>query len=182
MKRVIKIALTAIAAVLLLYTALSVVGAVLIMRIPRLRFTGTPASVGLPYNDVSFSSRYSSITLKGWFIHGNSPQVVLIVHGGFETRIDQNVDTYGLIRDLADKGYSVLTFDLRGRGESAGTGLSMETNQNDIGGAVDYLKSLGYSGNNISDWFLLRRRHVSNIPEFRKYRCCSAGWMLRHRS
>ena len=75
--------------------------------------------------------------------------MILVVHGGFQNRIDEIVDTLGLAHDLVNRGYNVLLFDFRGRGESTGKGLSMLTNEQDIGGAVDYLKSKGYTAVNI---------------------------------
>jgi pimeloyl-ACP methyl ester carboxylesterase len=69
---------------------------------------------------------------------------MLVVHGGFENRIDENVDTLPLVRDLVAKGYSVLTFDLRGRGESEGRGLTLSNIEPDVGGAMDYLEGRGF--------------------------------------
>jgi len=149
MLRIYKIALRIIASFVVLYLILSILGAVLVMHIPRLPVTGSPTSFGLAYSDVSFPSRDNSITLKGWYLPGQGTHVILIVHGGFQNRIDDVVNTLGLAHDLINKGYNVLLFDLRGRGESTGKGLSMLTNEQDIGGAIDYLKSKGYTTANI---------------------------------
>jgi pimeloyl-ACP methyl ester carboxylesterase len=149
MRRLIKITLSVFAALGLLYIILCIVGAVLAMSIPRHAVSASPASLGLAFIDVSFPSRDTSTTLQGWFLPGDADKVILIVHGGFEPRLDANVDTLNLTHDLVEKGFSVLLFDLRGRGKSAGTGLSLLTNGQDIGGAVDYLKSTGYTAQNI---------------------------------
>jgi uncharacterized protein len=150
MSRIFKIALKIIATFVALYIVLTILGAVLVMRIPRLPVNGSPAAVGLTYSDVSFPSRNNRITLKGWYLTGEGDKVILVVHGGFQNRIDDVVDTLGLAHDLVNRGYNVLLFDLCGRGESTGKGLSMITNEQDIGGAVDYLHSLGYPTANIN--------------------------------
>ena len=120
------------------------------MRIPRLPLEDTPISVGLDYEDVSFGSRGDSVLLKGWYIPGDNNAVILIVHGGFQNRVNDNVDTLGLSRDLFEQGFNLLLFDLRGRGESEGKGQALSNIEKDIGGAVDYLKDRGYSSSNIS--------------------------------
>ena len=138
-----------LAAVAFLYVSLSFVGGALAMRIPRLPLVGSPASVGLDYQDVSFPARSDRTALKGWYIPGQGESAIIVVHGGTQNRVDENVDTLGLARDLAGKGYDVLLFDLRGRGESAGRGRALTNVEPDIGGAVDYLKSRGYAEGSI---------------------------------
>jgi pimeloyl-ACP methyl ester carboxylesterase len=149
MPRIYKITLRIIAASVVFYVVLTILGAILVMHIPRLPVNGSPSSVGLAYSDVSFPSRDNRITLKGWFLPGQGERVILVILGGFQNRIDDVVDTLGLAHDLVNKGYNVLLFDFRGRGESTGKGLSMLNNEQDIGGAVDYLKSQGFSTSNI---------------------------------
>lgn len=139
-----KLAVKIIAIVFAVYVALSVLGAILTMDIPRIPVRDSPTSVALEYQDVSFPSRGDGIVLKGWFLPGQGDTVLLIVHGGFQNRIDYDIDTLGLSRDLVQKGYNILLFDLRGRGESEGKGRTLLNTESDIGGAVDYLKSKGY--------------------------------------
>ena len=143
MPRIYKITLRIIAVFVVFYVVLAMLGAILVMHILRLPINGSPSSVGLAYSDVSFPSRDNRITLKGWFLPGQGERVILVVLGGFQNRIDDVVDTLGLAHDLVNKGYNILLFDFRGRGESTGNGLSMLNNEQDIGEAVDYLKSQG---------------------------------------
>jgi pimeloyl-ACP methyl ester carboxylesterase len=120
------------------------------MRIPRLPLETTPTSVGLEYKNVSFESREDNVLLKGWFIPGRSQVSIIIVHGGFQNRVDDNVDTLGLAKDLNKAGYNLLLFDLRGRGESEGTGKALSHIEKDIGGAFDYVKHCGYAADSIA--------------------------------
>jgi pimeloyl-ACP methyl ester carboxylesterase len=100
--------------------------------------------VGLVFQDVSFASRVDRVELKGWFLPSDSDSVLLIVHGGFQNRVDPIVHTLELSRDLVNRGYNILLFDLRGRGESQGEARSLSNMERDIGGAIDYLNSRGY--------------------------------------
>jgi hypothetical protein len=84
----VKIALRIISIVVILYIGLSILGAILMMQIPRLPVNDSPASVGLAYSDVSFPTRGDHITLKGWYLPGQGDSAILIVHGGFQNRIE----------------------------------------------------------------------------------------------
>ena len=140
-----------IAAVLVLYGGLSVFGAIAAMRVPRLPLdlNSSPDSVGLAYGDVTFTSRDDGVTLRGWHLPAGGDSVVMVVHGGYQNRLDDNVNTLGLAADLVAAGYDVLLFDLRGRGQSEGKGLTLSNVERDIGGAVDYLKGQGYPAGRI---------------------------------
>jgi dienelactone hydrolase len=133
-----------IAAVLVVYFGLSAYGARETMLIPRLPLEESPESTGLIYEDIEFQSCGDNTILKGWYMPGNRDNVILMVNGGFQNRLDDNVDTLGLTGALVQKGYSVLLFDQRGRGESGGKGLALSNIDQDIGGAIDFLKEKGH--------------------------------------
>ncbi len=133
-----------IAAVLVVYFGLSAYGAGQTMLIPRLPLEGNPGSAGLIYEDIEFQSRGDNTILRGWYMPGSRDDVILIVNGGFQNRLDDNVGTLGLTGALVQKGYSVLLFDQRGRGESDGKGLALSNIDQDIGGAIDFLKEKGH--------------------------------------
>ncbi len=139
-----QITLIVLGALLVVYIGLSVYGAWRAMNVPHFPLITSPTSVGLNYEDVSFSSRDGGVKLRGWYLPGEGDKAILIVNGGFQNRVDDNVDTLSLTRDLVRKGYSVLLFDFRGRGESGGKGQALSNIEYDIGGAVDYLGSRGY--------------------------------------
>jgi len=144
-----KAVLIIIAVFLVLYMGLSIYGARAAMKIPRLPLNDSPSSVGLNYQNVAFASRVDNVLLRGWYIRGENDFVIIIVHGGFQNRVDYDVDTLGLARDLSKKGFSLLLFDLRGRGESEGKGRTLLNIEHDLGGAVDYLKQRGYTAESI---------------------------------
>jgi pimeloyl-ACP methyl ester carboxylesterase len=135
----------AFSVILALYVGVSILGASAAMHIPRIPLNGSPADVGLRYQDAFFNSRVDNIPLEGWFIPSSGDSAIIIVHGGFQNRVDPTVDTLDLARDLVAKGYNILLFDLRGRGNSGGIGRSLTNADRDIGGAVDYLINKGYT-------------------------------------
>ena len=146
-RRLLRLTAIVIAAILIVYIGLSIYGAKKAMEIPRLPLNNSPSSIGLDYENVSFKSRDDNVLLRGWYIPNSGNYVIVIVHGGFQNRVDDNVDTLALTHDLVKKGYNVLLFDLRGRGESEGKGLALSNIELDIGGAVDYLTGRGVPSN-----------------------------------
>ena len=144
--RLVKIIAIVVAAILVVYVGLSIFGAHEAMEIPRLPLDEnvSPASVGLAYEDVSFNSRDDAVVLRGWYLPADGDYAIIIVHGGFQHRLDDNVDTLNLAHDLVAEGYNILLFDLRGRGESEGEGRSLSNIERDVGGAFDYMMSEGY--------------------------------------
>src|SRR6202158_3889115 len=109
----------------------------------------TPASLGLRFANVSFPSRNDHITLKGWFIPGVLPdgrltadRVIVTIHGTRTNREDPGAHLLELTAALARNGFGVLTFDMRGMGESPAAPLSMgNLEQRDVLGAVDFLRT-----------------------------------------
>jgi pimeloyl-ACP methyl ester carboxylesterase len=148
-KQLFKSVAIVMAVIMVVYTGLSIFGAWKTMDIPRLPLTDSPASRGLIYRDISFKSRDDGVLLKGWYLPGSGDSVLLIVNGGYQNRVDENADTLGLAAGMVGKGYNVMLFDLRGRGESEGEGQALSNIEKDIGGAVDYIKGRGYGPENI---------------------------------
>jgi pimeloyl-ACP methyl ester carboxylesterase len=144
-----KITAIVLGVLLVLYLGISWYGSRTAMEIPRLPVVYNPAELGVPYEDVAFKSRGDNITLNGWFIPGENKDVIVFVNGGFQNRIDDNSDTGGIARALAEKGHNVLLWDMRGRGESEGQGRTLSNIDEDVGGAVDYLESRGFGAGDI---------------------------------
>jgi pimeloyl-ACP methyl ester carboxylesterase len=149
--RLIKTIAIVVAAILVVYVGLSVFGAHKAMGIPRLPLDEgvSPTDVGLAYEDVSFNSRVDNVLLRGWYLPAEGDCAIIIVHGGFQNRLDDDVNTLELARDLVAKGYNILLFDLRGRGESEGKGQALSNIERDIGGAFDYVIGEGYPAERI---------------------------------
>lgn len=140
--KVIAAAVLTLAVVLYLAIALAMVyGAT---RPERKPFEAQPGDFALQYEDVSFSPRDGSLTLRGWLLSGTPGKPYLIfVHGIGDQR------TGNAALDLASRlihrdGYNVLVFDLRAQGTSDGDFVSAgEFERLDVLGAYDYLVSRG---------------------------------------
>ncbi|MBE2219915.1 MAG: alpha/beta fold hydrolase [Anaerolineae bacterium] len=75
----------------------------------------TPADFGLDYEEVTFETA-NGLTLHGWYIPGENEAAVMLLHGINGNRLSM----LGLAKGLAEAGYGVLLFDLRGHGDSDG--------------------------------------------------------------
>jgi pimeloyl-ACP methyl ester carboxylesterase len=125
-----------LAALAVVYTGLSVYAAMSSMPAERRPVPEPPG--GIIYKDVSFP--VGDLTLYGWYFPGGEHGIV-VVNGGAWPRVDPEANTIGLTRDLVGAGFSVLLFDMRGRGESDGKALTMVHASKDIGAAVEFMKS-----------------------------------------
>jgi fermentation-respiration switch protein FrsA (DUF1100 family) len=104
----------------------------------RTQVIGTPAEAGLTYQDVTLTTA-DGLKLVGWYIPGRQPEAIILVHG-----LDANRSA--LIAHaalLAEAGYPVLLFDLRGHGQSEGVEVTYGFREAlDVQAAVDYLLAL----------------------------------------
>jgi hypothetical protein len=137
------------------YVGISSAMAAGLTRTTRVRSEETPESIGLDYRDVSFTSRGGDARLSGWIITpesgSDSPQTtargtswVIMVHGDNTNRSDAKTGMLGIARALNRRGFGILMFDLRGRGDSpAAMSSSGYFERLDLQGASDYLVSKG---------------------------------------
>lgn len=116
------------------------------LKLPRFPLDKTPDSVGLTYESVSFPSRSDSTLLRGWYLPGKRSLTLIIANGGAQNRVDAETGTLEISHDLVERGYNLLLFDFRGRGESEGDGYHLVHSEKDLGGAVDYLRKRFPSG------------------------------------
>ncbi|MBI4281909.1 MAG: alpha/beta hydrolase [Chloroflexi bacterium] len=87
--------------------------------------------------EVSFPSR-DGTPLAGWFIPGESPKTIILLHGFTDIR-DKMLPHASFLHEA---GYSVLLFDFRSRGQSAGDAVTLGYyERGDVQGAVQYLKT-----------------------------------------
>ena len=89
-------------------------------RPKRMRVTGSPADLHLDHEDVVFAAA-DGVALYGWYLESPGARAsVVIVHDNGGMRSDPAVGLIELQRDYSRAGLNVLSFDLRGRGESSG--------------------------------------------------------------
>jgi hypothetical protein len=129
-----------IGVVILVYVILSTLAAYVLVRIPRLPLKDNPSSIGLAYEDVSFPSRKDNLLLKGWYIPGIKKFTIILITGMRQNRVDYRINSLNMAKGFVEKGFNVLFFDQRGRGESEGQGIVLTHFERDIGGAVDFIR------------------------------------------
>ena len=116
-----------------------------ITRVIREPVRQSPADVGVEYEDVTFSSAVDGLTLRGWWVAGGEEdRCLILVHGGERHRADPYIGMLNVAKDLVGKGYSLLLFDMRARGESEGKRSSVGYyERRDLLGAIEYVLGRG---------------------------------------
>jgi fermentation-respiration switch protein FrsA (DUF1100 family) len=116
-----------------------------ITKVERVSVTDHPSQLGLPWEDVAFTSRGDGIPLSGWYLPtAADDRCVILVQGTGHHRNSPQITALRLGGDLVDHGFSVLLFDFRARGESGGNRSSEgDREQWDVFGAIDYVTERG---------------------------------------
>jgi pimeloyl-ACP methyl ester carboxylesterase len=133
-----------------LYAIICVYMALTLTRPDRHPFAHVPEQFGLAYESVAFPSRIDALPLRGWLLHppAGTPthrRPVIMVHGkGTDREAGPGDGILGIAAPLVRAGYDVLTFDLRGSGESGGDHFTLGAEEvRDLGGAIDLLAARG---------------------------------------
>lgn len=102
------------------------------------------SNIAPDYKNVSFYSSESKEKINGWYFpSGVSKTTVLMVHGYGKNRLQFDEETFKIISRFTNEGLNVLTFDLRGSGNSAGSISTFGKNETaDVLSAIKYLKQL----------------------------------------
>ena len=124
----------------LAYIGFAIYFADLFTHSKRRRVQGTPADLGLRFQDVQFLAS-DQLTLNGWFLESPGARAtILVIHDRAGTRGDVGQSLLELQADYVRRGFNVFTFDLRGRGESAGRRDHLGTTERlDVRAALAYL-------------------------------------------
>jgi pimeloyl-ACP methyl ester carboxylesterase len=111
----------------------------------RVPVSGHPSRLDLEWKDVVFRSRGDEVLLSGWYLSTEEDdQCIILLQGTHHHRNDPSIRALQLGRDLVDCGFSVLLFDFRARGQSAGIRSSEgDREQWDLLGAIDYVMGRG---------------------------------------
>ncbi len=142
--RIAALALCAVLGALVAYSAVSLQVAEQVTHVVRTPVDRVAVVNGAPREDVSFRTS-DGLTLRGWLFRASGDRAVVFVHGKDSNRL------WGgrfekLAALLAPRGYSILTFDLRGHGESQGDRFSLgQFERQDVAAAVSLLASRGFS-------------------------------------
>jgi alpha-beta hydrolase superfamily lysophospholipase len=110
-------------------------------RSKRRRVQGTPADLGLRYEEIQFLTA-DRMVLHGWFLESPGARAtVVLIHDLEGTRADREQGLLALQRDYVRRGFHVFAFDLRGRGESSGRRDHLgQAERLDVQAAVAYVR------------------------------------------
>jgi len=135
------LALTALA-----YPAIALYGAHRATHLRHRPVGIAPESIAGEWEAVCFPARGDGLALRGWwFANGGSRRALILVHGRGHNRYDRNWQSDAIARALLQRGYAVLSFDLRGHGESARSRLSYGAREAaDVLGALEFLRRRGF--------------------------------------
>lgn len=108
-----------------------------------------PSAVGLPYQNITFTSREGHLKLNGWLIKAEKPthKWIILSHGYTENRliwpdIDSGKPGLEFMKFLHQAGFNVVTFDFRNSGSSEGKTTTVGYYEKyDLLGAIDKVKS-----------------------------------------
>ncbi|HET6319559.1 MAG TPA: alpha/beta fold hydrolase [Chloroflexota bacterium] len=105
------------------------------LRPKRTLATRTPADFGMAYRDAPLVTA-DGLRLAAWFIPGERPESLVIVHGLGSNR----GELLPLSTDLHARGFTLLLLDLRAHGDSEGALSTLGVKEvEDVRGAIDYL-------------------------------------------
>lgn len=139
------------------YLTICVVAASL-LTVPRRRgvtnsagvwiYTTNPSTgAGLVYQDVVFPARGDGTLIRGWYIPvASGERAIIFVHGKDRCRsCEFQGRAMQFLRSIHERGFALLTIDMRGHGASDGDHFSFGLQERrDIHGAVDWLLAQGF--------------------------------------
>jgi dienelactone hydrolase len=127
-----------IAFVVLQFVAVPLFGALVITNVPPdAGSTRTPADLGLPFEEVSFTAS-DGVDLSAWYIPSTNRAALLVLAGSGSDRT--SVLDHAAV--LAGHGYGALLLDNRGHGRSGGIGMDVGWFATiDVAAAIAYLET-----------------------------------------
>jgi uncharacterized protein len=131
--------------------------ALTLTRPERHPFVHSPEEFGLAYESVEFPSRIDQVPLRGWLLAADASAApksrpVIMIHGkGTDREAGPGDGILGIAAPLVRAGYGVLTFDLRGSGESGGDRFTLGAREvRDVGGAIDFVRERGLATDGVN--------------------------------
>ena len=116
----------------------------LLTRTKRWRVAGNPADLRLRHDEIELVAA-DGVWIRGWYMESPGARAtVVLIHDTAGTRSDPSQGLLDLQRDYLRRGVNVLSFDLRGRGESEGDDDHLGAAElADVEVAVAYARSHG---------------------------------------
>lgn len=103
--------------------------------------------IGTNSKDITFSTS-DNLKLKGWWFEPERKKVIVFVSGILDNRTNGGYYGVDLTRELLNKGYGVVLYDTRARGQSQGN-VRLKNEELDVIAVINYLKSNGIKAQDI---------------------------------
>lgn len=148
--KIIVIPITIIALIFLSIGIYSFIGANYLMRIDPKKSDEFPSNILPPFSNAYFTSLDGQTSLEGWFFRTKLEPIstVIMIHGNNNDRLQFGKDTIDLYSFFLQKGFNVLSFDLRHSGESNGHISTFGYNEwQDVIGAISYVRKTSSTTN-----------------------------------
>jgi hypothetical protein len=104
---------------------------------PDNKVYGTPAELGLKYEEVTFKSK-DGTQLSGWFVPAKGVAKGTVIH--FHGNAQNMTAHFGFVSWLPTEGFNLFVFDYRGYGKSAGKPNRKGVFEDSLA-AIDYVRS-----------------------------------------
>ncbi|HEY1011137.1 MAG TPA: alpha/beta fold hydrolase [Herpetosiphonaceae bacterium] len=147
-RRILILTAFTVALLLFAYLGVSAYAAHALTLTERQPITADPRAAGMDVEDVTFRSLGGELLLSGWLLKAPADQgrLVIMVHGHNSSRDNRGVGLFSIAQGLVERGFSVLSFDLRGYGLSEGERFSLAYfEQQDVRGAIRFAQERGYA-------------------------------------
>lgn len=129
--------LVSLEALLIIYLIIPGYGAYQVVHPLRLPAEASPSDVGIVYENITLMTT-DGVELAGWYVPSQNKAAVIAVH----TLQGNRTNTIYHLQALANHGYGVLAFDLRGHGESSDERFAAGWNSDqDVLAALAFLKA-----------------------------------------
>ncbi|MDP2671727.1 MAG: alpha/beta fold hydrolase [bacterium] len=106
----------------------------------------SPKLISEKYEDINFTTE-DGLKLTGWLLkpQNQSEKLIIFVSGLRGNRTDEGYDTVRISQELLAKGYNILLYDPRARGDSKGTRYTLgDKEAKDVVAAVAFAKNRGF--------------------------------------
>jgi pimeloyl-ACP methyl ester carboxylesterase len=148
-RRAIRLIAVALATLLFSYAAVCAYVANEVTRVKDNPVDRDPGEIARPHEEIELRTA-DGLRLRGWFFPAGRERAAVLVHGKDGNRGDSEW-MLKVARLLHGSGYSLLTFDMRGHGESEGERFSLgQYERYDVAAAVAHLVGRGFAPGRIA--------------------------------
>lgn len=111
----------------------------------RIAIEGSPADVGLAFEEFAVSPGDQPLAIAGWWMPADNARAILVfIHGGGSNRTSSFFQSLKFYRAMVEQGVAVVAIDLRNHGESGSDGRGLQfgrTEKHDARAAIEWARN-----------------------------------------